>query len=774
MVLRPHSPPQVQSPPRRIDISGMPLVTMSELNPSAKDAMMRFLVDCGAEFFPAEGAEDSNLLFAKVRRPVRLAMRGDSSTHGSPSVTAANSLKERVREKHPENPTSSSSAKPTHRKKSDAAHAEVEADVNTMLHLQDQQSKLMKHFPEFCDYLPDMEKPLKVLTRDKLSRFIRDVYAAKYEQETRSIHRGPKKSAAASPSSPGMPDNFPYFVIDFAKKRYGMSSLVYAHCWDIAAATMVWRGKDTSIETFARFLEESYGPRELLLFLYTRNIAARLPVLVQSPSAPPASPLSSGLHTSSRAFSTQLDKVMLSAAQCGTVVKHVLAGRKALAATVMETVFSAAASPSEAGAPDALAFEELAALIVQDFKRLQESAPTTERMQMQQDAPQSGFPTLDLLDLHSVSDSPVRHSMESNVKARQSAREEKHQHSTPAARNEGGRAYNDDIDFGGDSPPVSPPLVGEYSVTVGDLQKAWHGLLHAEPVLVAKGPAVVNASATLWMPTARELNEDLEGSTHIIMAIVAKEVVLEVMNNSNEAQYQPRLFKAVSDRLLAECVPFADSLMEALVGKSFEAWQERLAVDPKESTIAKRCFERLQVQLEKVLSAEMTPQSVQMMYRAILRCEAVRMAVQRRCVELFGGLAGNAGLDSSAALGRHYPGNTPLSSPRTAPHSEEESQSLASFGTREAINSPPRAPSSGKATPPKLRLSMSLTQNSTPLTSPRSQNSGQESARERLPLAGERSAALQQPLDAGQAGAPEDPLDDELSGAKQGLQDEAF
>ncbi len=68
---------------------------------------------------------------------------------------------------------------------------------------------------------------------------------------------------------------FPCFVVKRIGLIQGLKHICYQTCWDIVYNTQYYRKQYLEIETFSKFLDESYGNDDLLFFLYVRSVVMK-------------------------------------------------------------------------------------------------------------------------------------------------------------------------------------------------------------------------------------------------------------------------------------------------------------------------------------------------------------------------------------------------------------------------------------------------------------------------------------------------------------------
>ncbi len=102
-----------------------------------------------------------------------------------------------------------------------------------------------------------------------LMKTIEELYDSRYSYEKYDEERGPN-----------IPEDklaqiFPCFVVKRIGLIQGLKHICYQTCWDILYNAQFYRKQYLEIETFAKFLDESYGNDDLLFFLYVRSIVMK-------------------------------------------------------------------------------------------------------------------------------------------------------------------------------------------------------------------------------------------------------------------------------------------------------------------------------------------------------------------------------------------------------------------------------------------------------------------------------------------------------------------
>lgn len=109
-----------------------------------------------------------------------------------------------------------------------------------------------------------------------LMRVIEDLYDAKYNYERVDDASVDGTAYLISSVSKKVSTIFPVFVFRHFFMRYGSHSDIDQRCNDLIASLILFRDVNMECELFGRFLDETYGYNELLLFLHMRFSITRL------------------------------------------------------------------------------------------------------------------------------------------------------------------------------------------------------------------------------------------------------------------------------------------------------------------------------------------------------------------------------------------------------------------------------------------------------------------------------------------------------------------
>jgi hypothetical protein len=149
---------------------------------------------------------------------------------------------------------------------------------------------LRSTYPRFCSSLAEMAQPLRLQTIDELLRFMQEFYEHCYKSHIKQIKkeaeaptkpdrraRCPETTSTGSTETKGTKNvSVPGQVWSYIKSRHGMNNIVNRLCWEIAHSASSYRSQNQHVNLFFCFLSGNYKSRDLLLFLFCRDIAARI------------------------------------------------------------------------------------------------------------------------------------------------------------------------------------------------------------------------------------------------------------------------------------------------------------------------------------------------------------------------------------------------------------------------------------------------------------------------------------------------------------------
>lgn len=131
-------------------------------------------------------------------------------------------------------------------------------------HVKAATSCLRKRYSRFCGILPALTKPPKPVGSSSIIRFAEDLYEHRHAQELEYFQR--KTSGEEVPNL----QPFPNCMLEFAQKRFGLKALVSNNCWAMLSSLELARAQNAHVETFGRFLEETFDSEDLSFFLLVR------------------------------------------------------------------------------------------------------------------------------------------------------------------------------------------------------------------------------------------------------------------------------------------------------------------------------------------------------------------------------------------------------------------------------------------------------------------------------------------------------------------------
>lgn len=140
-------------------------------------------------------------------------------------------------------------------------------------------AELKTRFKTFTGLLPSATQPPKTMIKAELVSFIEEVYTARYNQDLMQVQQHAEAEANGGKKKKKLPTDlttFPQSVLTVVGKRYGLRQMVGQVCWSLTKSVDEVRSAHQGVETFARFLEESYDAVDLLFYLEMRWAARQM------------------------------------------------------------------------------------------------------------------------------------------------------------------------------------------------------------------------------------------------------------------------------------------------------------------------------------------------------------------------------------------------------------------------------------------------------------------------------------------------------------------
>ncbi|CAE7416259.1 HERC2, partial [Symbiodinium sp. KB8] len=247
-----------------VEAMAPPRVVLADLPPAERERMLSFLVANKVDFKPDISGKFSAVV--KVVRPEA------TSPAASPSL-GADKAADQI---NMAGWVPSASSTP-----STSARTEETPGAGKGTSLTAVQSELKKRFPTFTGLLPALGQHPKTMTKAELLSFIEEVYTARYNQDLLQIQQHAEAEAVGVQIKKKLPSDltsFPQSVVTVAGKRYGLRRMVGQVCWSVAKSVELHRAEHEGIETFARFLEESYDAIDALFYLEMRWAARQMTI----------------------------------------------------------------------------------------------------------------------------------------------------------------------------------------------------------------------------------------------------------------------------------------------------------------------------------------------------------------------------------------------------------------------------------------------------------------------------------------------------------------
>ncbi|CAE7383157.1 fabB [Symbiodinium natans] len=244
-----------------------PRVVLADLPPAEKERMLSFLVANKVEFKPDISGKFSAVV--KVIRPE--AREGASPAASSPPRG----------DKTPDQINMAGWVPSASSTPSTSARTEETPGPAKATNLTAVQSELKKRYRTFTGLLPALGQHPKTMMKAELLNFIEEVYTARYNQDLLQIQQHVEAEAVGVQKKKKLPSDltsFPQSVVTVAGKRYGLRRMVGQVCWSVAKSVELHRSEHEGIETFARFLEESYDAVDALFYLEMRWAARQMTI----------------------------------------------------------------------------------------------------------------------------------------------------------------------------------------------------------------------------------------------------------------------------------------------------------------------------------------------------------------------------------------------------------------------------------------------------------------------------------------------------------------
>lgn len=239
-------------------MAALPRVKLSDLPAAEKERMMAFLVANQVEFKP----DLSGNFAATVKVLPPQAPKMSPKQSGSRLDKMAGSA----------GWEKSASSTPSTAAPEDYSHKSTGTPLAAAV-------ELRKRYKTFTNLLPNLSQHPKTMLKAELVGFIEEVYTARYNQDLMQVQQHAEAEAIGAKKKKKLPTDlttFPQSVLTVAGKRYGLRQMVGQVCWSVAKSVEQFRSQHQGIETFARFLEESYDAVDVLFYLEMRYAARQM------------------------------------------------------------------------------------------------------------------------------------------------------------------------------------------------------------------------------------------------------------------------------------------------------------------------------------------------------------------------------------------------------------------------------------------------------------------------------------------------------------------
>ena len=240
-------------------MAALPCVKLSDLPAAEKERMLAFLVANQVDFKPDLSGNFSATV--KVLRP----QVPSSKISASPQINFGPSPKADMAGWEKSASNTPSTAVPEDPK---SGGTPLAAAV-----------ELRKRYKTFTSLLPNLTQHPKSMLKAELVGFIEEVYTARYNQDLMQVQQYAEAEAMGAKKKKKLPTDlttFPQSVLTVAGKRYGLRQMVGQVCWSVAKSVEQFRSDHQGIETFAKFLEESYDAVDALFYLEMRWAARQM------------------------------------------------------------------------------------------------------------------------------------------------------------------------------------------------------------------------------------------------------------------------------------------------------------------------------------------------------------------------------------------------------------------------------------------------------------------------------------------------------------------
>eukprot|EP00929_Paragymnodinium_shiwhaense_P112758 TRINITY_DN81021_c0_g1_i1.p1 TRINITY_DN81021_c0_g1~~TRINITY_DN81021_c0_g1_i1.p1 ORF type:complete len:790 (-),score=183.30 TRINITY_DN81021_c0_g1_i1:318-2687(-) len=509
------------------------------------------------------------------------------------------------------------------------------------------------------------ERP-KLLTKPKLLTLIDEVYQARFKADALILHNNAKRAMTSTGDSGK--DNkelvhFPRYVIEILKKKLGMRTLVSPNCWNLVHSVHSYRESDVSIDLFARFLEESYGSLDLLFFLYMRSHAERFVSALK-------------LDAGERGFQKDGAHVLCNARvndhHAVELLNTVMPTQEHIMAKVLERLSMGEASPDgmlrDAGSWEGgegegpsvhgayeVDVDKLLAVACEEFhdknadrQALKKKDPLYDTFfdnplddtDEEGGSPETKSQTVrtDTEERVATEAKSVARALVKNLKSMGQPDvkpDEVQQWAIQVARRRvAGATSPTGPNFGATSNDEDSPM--PYTVNADEVKEAWQGL-------------GLEADVPLNLPTPKDFEEDLEGSVHSVLVMVADQTVGQAVerhlkDSSDAKRGITKMPNSLPTRhkLASELTRIADSLMEALVNQDFPTWQKHLGVRPlnvrspvvkSQKSKERETFDALHGTLQEILHGQVDSESISSIARSILTTSALQRRLSKMVAE---------------------------------------------------------------------------------------------------------------------------------------------
>eukprot|EP00397_Hematodinium_sp_SG-2012_P025556 GEMP01026711.1.p1 GENE.GEMP01026711.1~~GEMP01026711.1.p1 ORF type:complete len:588 (+),score=122.81 GEMP01026711.1:117-1880(+) len=240
------------------------VVVLSDLHGAEKERFYQFLIANDVEF--VLGNDGNYIAHIRVVPPVAPGATGQDSPRPSmPGDSGARwSSKDdlTLRDTRPTTTLSNSPMK----------YSESKTPPNQLETQKAMTQAYAKRYSAFCDLLQNTDHMPRARTLAQILRIVDEIYDARFIRDTTRIKMEANGEVFKLECQD---DRFPLFVYQYFTKTYGLKRMANQTAWGLVSSIDRWRKVSPAVAMFAILFEESLSTKELLFFLFARNIVER-------------------------------------------------------------------------------------------------------------------------------------------------------------------------------------------------------------------------------------------------------------------------------------------------------------------------------------------------------------------------------------------------------------------------------------------------------------------------------------------------------------------